>query len=241
LGAKQNFQFIDPSKQINISHNNGNNQHKKNSFLSFNDNRLVNCGSHPDKQSSIGNFSNNNDRSKQMQHTRNQLSGCLTNLEETYGSNEFFLLTPQHGSRRTTLNSFKQSYANLAKNERRTVHNTDISNRRNDVMPPYQNIQTKVQTPQARTNVFRDPLKSSKTISGRNPLLEMYNQLPQNQHDNEMQSTNLYFNSSNREILSRHKHMAEQLKNGLKNLGDKFLVLTSYSCKCDFISLDHRS
>lgn len=237
-GPKQHFQFMTPNRHTNPLPNSANDQQKKNSYLSFNDNRLLNHDLYNEKQKSIGNISNHNDRPNNSQLNRNQLSRCVTNLEDTYGSNEFFLLTPQNAPRRATLNSFKPSHL---KNERRTVHNTDANNRRNDAGPAHQYNQQKVQTPQSRTNVFRDPLRSSQTIHGRNPLLEMYNKLPSNQHTSEELSTNLYFNSSNREIVSKQQNMAEQLKNGLKNLGDKFLVLTSYSCKCDFISLDHRS
>lgn len=50
-------------------------------------------------------------------------------------------------------------------------------------------------------------------------------------------STNLYSKTAKSSDLN----IREQLITSLKSIEDRFLVFTSFSCKCDFISLDHKS
>lgn len=75
-----------------------------------------------------------------------------------------------------------------------------------------------------------------------NLFIESYQPAPLEGPNPKAHSTNLYHNPTNNTRAQKNfKNIAEQLKKNLKGISEKLLVFTSFSCRCDFISLDHRS
>ena len=152
-------------------------------------------------------------------------------LDESYGSVEHIQANLQPHTRRATLNTVAPF---IPKKEKRTIGHANVP----PLATPKSNC--KMQTPMARTNVFQEPSRITKAQSF-NPLLEIYAQRQISKRVLEPQSTNLYAGANPKPAVAINLQIAEQITSGLRSLSDRLLVFTSFACKCDFISLDHRS
>ena len=112
----------------------------------------------------------------------------------------------------------------------------------------YDQLETNAQkNKQARAlktrNSFANVIFQNESANSRatNPLLSIYNSEYSNPVS-KVESTNLYFKPGLKTSNDpKQLKVGEQFKRSIKSIGEKLLIFTSFSCRCDFISLDHRS